>query len=93
MKGHQAIKLLGEGFHAIRLTKEPNQEIQACIDLTVSESWDIVYNPKYPPSEMLGNLIFKLLIEDWEVGIFDEDTQSYKWFGEVENWEKPKISW
>jgi hypothetical protein len=42
---------------------------------------------------MLGNLMFKLLIEDWEVGIFDEDTQSYKWLGEVENWEKPKISW
>ncbi len=42
---------------------------------------------------MLGNLMFKLLIEDWEVGIFDEDIQSYKWFGEVENWEKPKISW
>ena len=36
MKGYRAMKLLGEGFHSIRLTKEPNQEIQACIDLTVS---------------------------------------------------------
>jgi hypothetical protein len=93
MKGYQAIKLLGEGFHSIRMTKMPEREIQACIDLIVSNTWDVAYNPKYPPNEMLSNLMFKLLIEDWEVGIFDEDTQSYKWFGEVENWEKPKISW
>jgi len=67
MKGHQAIKLLGEGFHSIRMTKMPEREIQACIDLIVSDTW--------------------------EVGIFGEDTQSYKWFGEVENWEIPKLTW
>lgn len=93
MRGHQAIRLLGEGYHSIRLTKMPEREIRACLMLRTSIDWDTFYDPEYPPREMIELLMSNLLTEDWEVGIFDEDTQSYKWFGEIENWEIPKISW
>lgn len=93
MRGHQAIKLLGEGYHSIRLKRMPEREIRACLMLRTSIAWDVAYDPEYPPREMIDLVMSNLLTEDWEVGIFDEDTQSYKWFGEVENWEMPKISW
>ncbi len=93
MKGYQAIKLLSEGYHSIRLKGMPEREIRACLMLRASSAWDTFYEPEYPPRQMLDLFMSNLLMDDWEVGIFDEDAQSYKWFGEIENWEKPKISW